>query len=322
MRYRKLGRLETKVSEIGVGCSGFWGHRRFPEEDAHNIIYKAVEEGVNFFDTGHNYCNYNAEPRLGRALKKVFKKRDRKSFVVSTKAGTTIGNAKIIYKKGSESNYNPEYIKSCILKSISNLNCHYLDIFQLHGLPSEEFLNEGLLDTLLDLKSDGIIKSLGVNTHNLEDMEYILENSSNFDLVLLDYNVLQLDREDIIEKLANAGVGVLAGTVLAQGSLVKGKIGSIKSMADLWYLARALIKPASRALLRKSKPMRKTLAEIENMNSAQAAVSYVLNNKNISSCIFGTTKRKNLIEIIESTEKEITAEGLSRIINTYKHYGL
>lgn len=69
MKYRKLGNTALNVSEISVGCSGFWGNKRFSEKKAHAIIHQAFDKGINFFDTGHNYCHYHAEPRLGRALK-------------------------------------------------------------------------------------------------------------------------------------------------------------------------------------------------------------------------------------------------------------
>jgi aryl-alcohol dehydrogenase-like predicted oxidoreductase len=74
------------------------------------------------------------------------------------------------------------------------------------------------------MKENGMFRYLGVNTHEESVMNYISKRPELFDMVLLDYNVLQLDREPIINKLHKSGIGVLAGTVLAQGHLVKGKI--------------------------------------------------------------------------------------------------
>ncbi|KGF66717.1 oxidoreductase, partial [Hoeflea sp. BAL378] len=67
-----------------------------------------------------------------------------------------------------------------------------------------------------------------------------------FDMVLIDANVLQLDRNEIINKLADAGIGVAIGTVLAQGHLVSRKIGSFHDLSFFWYLARTLIKPTTK----------------------------------------------------------------------------
>ena len=74
-----------------------------------------------------------------------------------------------------------------------------------------------------------MFRYLGVNTHEESVMNYISKRPELFDMVLLYYNVLQLDREPIINKLHKFGIGVIAGTVLAQGHLVKGKIGSFKT---------------------------------------------------------------------------------------------
>ena len=87
-----------------------------------------------------------------------------------------------------------------------------------------------------------MFRYLGVNNHEESVMNYISKRPELFDMVLLDYNVLQLDREPIINKLHKFGIGVIAGTVLAQGHLVKEDIRSFKTTADIWYFARALLK--------------------------------------------------------------------------------
>lgn len=317
MKYRRLGHTELIVSEISVGCSGYWGNQKFSEKKAAVIISEAFEKGVNFFDTGHNYCNYNAEPRLGRTIKDLLSKNDRSKIVISTKAGTVIPSAPLFSRKKMVSqNFSPDYIEETCAKSIANLNCEYLDIFQLHGI-TESQISPVLIDRLSSMKEKGMFRYLGVNTHTESDMVYISKNPEIFDMVLLDYNVLQLDREPIIDKLYKAGIGIVAGTVLAQGHLVEGKIGSLKSLADIWYLARATIKPTGRLLSRNSKTMRESLSSVNNMTAAQAAFSYILDNKKISSCVFGTTKIANLLEVIEATNRSLDDSSKSLIQESF-----
>ncbi len=305
MIYRKLGRTDLRVSEIAVGCSGFWGNYRFSEKKAAKVIHEAFERGVNFFDTGHNYSNFHAEPRLGRIVNEILTNHDRSRLIISTKAGTIIPSASIFsIRKGNSKDFSPDHIESSCLKSIRNLNCDYLDIFQLHGI-TESQITEPLIERLFSMKEKGMFRYLGVNTHNQSDMIYISKHPEIFDMVLLDYNVLQLDREPIINKLHKSGIGVVAGTVLAQGHLVKGKIGSFKTIADIWYLARALLKPTGRLLFRNSKEMQDTLSSSTEMTGAQAAFAYILGNCEISSCVFGTTNISNLHEIIDATDKTL-----------------
>lgn len=307
MKYRKLGNTGLEVSEIAVGCSGFWGNHRFPEHKAEAVINAAFDQGVNFFDTGHNYCHYHAEPRLGRILKKMLSRHDRSKLIISTKAGTVIPAAPVFVRQKVSKNFSPDYIETTCAKSIQNLNCDYLDIFQLHGI-TESQITPQLVERLMAMKEKGMFRCLGVNSHSAADLSYIAQHPELFDMVLLDYNVLQLDRAPVIQQLAEAGIGVVAGTVLAQGHLVKGKIGSLRSTADLWYLARALLRPTGRRFSRNAREMREALAAAGNLTAAQAAFAYILENTNVASCVFGTTKVRNLQEIIQATGEPLSAE--------------
>lgn len=305
MRYRKLGKTDLEISEIAVGCSGYWGNKNFSEKKAEAIIFEAFEKGVNFFDTGHNYCNYNAEPRLGHIIKKLLSKNDRSKLVISSKAGTVTAASPIFSKrKKIAKDFSPDHIEKSCAESIQNLNCDYLDIFQLHGI-TESQVTPLLIERLSAMKEKGMFRYLGVNTHSEKDMLYISKHPEIYDMVLIDYNLLQLDRESVINTLHNAGIGVVAGTVLAQGHLIEGKIGTIKSIADIWYLARAILKPSGRRLSRNSHKMRESILTLSNMTPVQAAFSYVLENKSISSCVFGTTKVSNLLEVIDATNKAL-----------------
>jgi aryl-alcohol dehydrogenase-like predicted oxidoreductase len=323
MKYRKLGNTELAVSVISVGCSGYWGEKNYPEDKATKIIFEAFDRGVNFFDTGHNYCNFNAEPRLGRAIEEILKNHDRSNVIVSSKAGTIIPSGKILTiqnsnnKDGKNKDFSPDGIEQSCARSISNLNCDYLDIFQLHGITESE-VTDPLIHRLRDMKQKGMYRYLGVNTHTEADMLFVSKHPDLFDMVLIDYNVLQLDRELIIERLSQAGLGVVAGTVLAQGHLIQGKIGSIKTKADLWYLARAILKRTSRNLANNSQAMRDTLSSITEMSAAQAAFAYILGNPNIASCVFGTTNITNMIEIIDAADRQLSEESKLAIKKTFK----
>ena len=255
------------------------------------------------FDTGHNYSNFNAEPRLGRIVKEILSSNDRSRLIISTKAGSIIGSSPILpIRKVNPKDFSPDYIENSCMKSISNLKCDYLDIFQLHGINTLQ-ITEPLVERLLTMKEIGMFRYLGVNTHNESVMNFISERPKIFDMVLLDYNVLQLDREPIINRLHKSGIGVVAGTVLAQGHLVKNKIRHIKTTADIWYLTRALLSSTGRILSRNSTEMRETLSMLDEMTRAQVAFSYVLENLQVASCVFGTTNLSNLHENIDSSDK-------------------
>ena len=318
MNYRRLGNTDLNVSEISVGCSAYWGDRKFPERKAAEIINEAFDRGVNFFDTGHNYSNFNAEPRLGRIIKDIIARNDRSKVVISTKGGSIIGHAPIFSLRPVKTrDFSPDAIETSCYESIKNLKCDYIDIFQLHGI-SQSQITEELIDRLFAMKKKGMYRYLGINSHTKTELEYISRRPEIFDMVLLDYNVLQLDREEVIDQLHKAGIGVVAGTVLAQGHLVKGQIGSIKNGSFFWYLARASLKTTSRRLVNASRDMREVLSSISEMSPAQAAFAYILSNTKISSCVFGTTNINNCVEIIESSGKRLSENSRIAIRKSFE----
>ncbi|TLD47429.1 MAG: L-glyceraldehyde 3-phosphate reductase [Accumulibacter sp.] len=317
MKYRRLGTTDLEVSEVALGCSGFWGDRKFPEEQAAAVVMEAIERGINFFDTGHNYSRFNAEPRLGRLLDSVLS-HDRGRFVLSSKAGTVVPAGALFRRPGMNvKDFSPDYIEWSCARSIANLRCGHLDILQLHGITPGE-IGEPLLERLHDMKRKGMYRYLGINTHSEPDMSFVACHPEVFDMALIDYSVVQLDREPVIDRLAEAGTGVVAGTVLGQGHLVKGKIGTVRSPADLWYLARAWLRPSGRQLRRISVEMRETLAAIAEMSPAQAAVAYVLGNPGIASCVFGTTRVANLHEVADAVDKTLQSDSVRAIRRSFE----
>lgn len=318
MNYRQLGKTDLKVSEIAIGCSAYWGNKLFPEKKAAAIIHEAFERGINFFDTGHNYSNFNAEPRLGRILREILARSDRSRIVISTKGGTLAGVSPLFsLRRTEQKDFSPEAIERSCIESLKNLGCGYLDIFQLHGITQSQ-VSEPLLERLAKMKQRGLFKYLGVNTHKEADMLFIAQHPEIFDMVLIDYNVLQLEREPVIDKLYEAGIGIVAGTVLAQGHLVRSKIGSISSGSFFWYLARSRLRPSSRRLARYSRHMRNVLASIPEMSPAQAAFAYILENKKVACCVFGTTNLSNLREVIEAVDKKLDENSRRKIREAYQ----
>ena len=316
MNYRKLGNTALVVSEIGLGCSGFWGDKRHSDRKAIDIVLEAFRLGVNFFDTGSNYSNFNAEPRLGRALREILQTAPREKIVVSTKAGSQVGYAPTVADDDLyHADFSPAALTRSCLKSIENLQCGHIDIFQLHGF-KRDLLNDETFRCLSDLRSRGLVRAVGVNTHFRADLEAIRQYPEVFDMVLIDANLLQLDRFEIIRELRAVGIGVVIGTVLAQGHLVSRKIGSVRNGSFFWYLARSLIRPTTRDFAKYAAPMRKTLRSIEEMTPSQAAFSFMLENEDISACVFGTTNVNNLREVAAASGLRLSESSKEQIRRT------
>lgn len=310
---RTLGRTGLAVSPVGLGCSGFWGHRRFPEQSAANVVEHALAQGVNLLDTGHNYSGFHAEPRLGRILRPLLKQYPRDALVISSKGGTLTGQAGV---SGAEQrNFSPAAIIASCEASLRNLGLDHLDIYQLHGA-SEHDINDDLLAALQRLRERGLIRHTGINTHSASTLRWMIAHPDAFDVVLLDYNALQQDREPLIDQLQAVGIGVLAGTVLAQGHLLPAR-PRLPRLADGWYLARAWLKPSSRQLMRSARQMRRAVAAIRSQRPAQTAFAYALGHPGVASGILGTTRTRSLDEVLATRLEALTPAERQQLVDAF-----
>jgi len=310
---RTLGRTGLSVSPIGLGCSGFWGHRRFDEGAAAAVVEHALAQGVNLLDTGHNYSGFHAEPRLGRILRPLLSRYPRESLVVSSKGGTLTGQAGI---SGAEQrDFSAAAITASCEASLRNLGLDHLDIYQLHGA-SEHDINDDLLQALQRLRERGLIRHTGINTHSASTLRWMIAHPDVFDVVLLDYNALQQDREPLIDQLQAAGIGVLAGTVLAQGHLLPAR-PRLPRLADAWYLARAWLKPSSRALMRSARDMRRAVASVRSQRPAQTAFAYVLQHPGVASGILGTTRVGSLEQVLQTRVQGLEGAERQRLVAAF-----
>ena len=287
------------ISEIGLGCASYWGKKIFSETKAIKIVHTAVDNGINFLDTGHSYSGGNAENRLGRALRTVINKND---LCISSKAGTRINANGKLYK-----DFSLQWIEESCHLSIKNIGLDRLPLFQLHG-PSISDLNDELLYKLLKLKKEGTIGAIGINTFDDDVIEHIIDLKV-FDFIMLDYNILTQHREPIIDSLYDNGIGVIAGAALAD-SLYSNEIFKIRGLKDLWYLARALKNFRDKLIKGRSFGF---INNIENMTGAQIAIAYVLNNPKISTSVFGTTSKEHLLENLKGQDIVLSDELMDRI---------
>lgn len=295
MKKRQLGKTNIELSELGYGCAALFGKNvigkhGLSEEGSLQIIKTAIEFGVNFFDTGFNY-GY-AEERLGRCLTSVFKDvgMSRRDIVIETKCG------EILNADGTYGSYNwsPDWIKKSVEISLKRLNTDYIDLLAMHGGNPEDCSDE-LLHVFQDLKSQGIIHAYGVNSFDKRFLEWIFEEKC-FDYVMLDYNILQQDREVIIQRLDETGIGVIAGMALGQSLFSKKKI---KNRNDLWYFLRAFAH--FRENMIKGRDFQ-FLTKQDGYSGNQLALRYVLDNSHIASAVFSTISIDHLLDDLSAAD--------------------
>jgi aryl-alcohol dehydrogenase-like predicted oxidoreductase len=293
MLYRKLGRTELVVSELGLGCASYWGKTIFNETDAIRLVHAAVDHGVTFFDTGASYSGGNAEPRLGRALASLSKKND---LIIATKVGTYTDA-----RNTRREDFSPQGVRRTGEASLKRLGLDAIPLLQLHG-PKIRHLTPELLETLQRLVEEGKVRHLSVSSFDMAVIEHVM-TLPQFGAVMINYSVFRPERATIIGRLAAADIGVLAGNALGGGFFQAGRF-AVRGLQDLWYIARAA-KNYRSEVWRGQK--------FDRPISAEAALGWVLQNKEVSCAVFGTTRMAHLLSNLRASEFPVDADT-SRII--------
>eukprot|EP00178_Gracilaria_changii_P007697 TRINITY_DN2417_c0_g2_i1.p1 TRINITY_DN2417_c0_g2~~TRINITY_DN2417_c0_g2_i1.p1 ORF type:complete len:329 (+),score=45.81 TRINITY_DN2417_c0_g2_i1:139-1125(+) len=210
---RQIGTTGIFVSPLAFGASPLgneFGH--IDEQDAIAAVHQAVKSGVNFFDVSPYYGRTKAETVLGKALRHL----SRDSFVISTKVGRYDTDA---------FDFSPQRVTQSVQDSMSRLGVDYIDIIQCHDI---EFVDLDIIvnqtiPALLQLKSAGKVRAIGITGYPLEIFPYVLSATQPgaIDVVLTYCNFcLQNDRlTKILPALRKAGVSVINASPLCMGLL-------------------------------------------------------------------------------------------------------
>ncbi|WP_206529636.1 aldo/keto reductase [Brevibacillus sp. SYP-B805] len=181
MQKKRLGKSEIEVSPLGFGCwaigGPFWldglpdGWGEVDDNESIRAIQRALELGINFFDTADVYGTGHSEEVIGRALKGR-----RHEAVIATKFGFTYDAAsRNVYTKVDLS---PDYIRTACEASLKRLATDYIDLYQIHpgDIPWEQL--DSVIESLEELKQKGWIRAYGWSTSNTEGAEAFAKRSS------------------------------------------------------------------------------------------------------------------------------------------------
>lgn len=308
MKKRGLGKTGIEMTELGYGCTAqfgkdFLGKQSISEHHALSLITTALESGIRFFDTGFN-CGY-AEERLGRCLSQIFRESGdwkKEDIVIQTKGCETLNS------DGSYGSYDysPDWIRKSVEISLKRLQLDYIDLYALHKATPGD-VSDKLFYLFEDLKHEGIIRAYGVCGVSDDFGEWIVKHKC-FDYVMLTYNYAEARRNELIEKLYDNKIGILAG-----GSLNR-SMNTIKRLPrnrnDLWYLLRAL--GHYRGEFNRARKF-EFVKNIEGMTPQQESLAYILQNKNITSASFNTLDPEHLKENVQALNMELPQEIVEKI---------
>ena len=289
MQTRKLGKTGLEVSAIGLGCMGMsFSYYPFPEKkDAIDLIHKAVEQGVTFFDTAEVYGPYTNEELVGEALA-AFKGR----VVIATKFGFNIQNGKMVGV-----NSHPDQIRRAVEGSLKRLKIEVIDLLYQHRVdPSVPI--EDVAGTVKELIREGKVKHFGLSEAGAATIRKA-NAVQPVAAVQSEYSLWTRQHEkEVIPTLEELGIGLVAFSPLGKGFLT-GKIDESTKFQDGDFrniLPRFTeeARKANKALL----DVVNRFAEKKKATPAQIALAWVLAQKPWIVPIPGTTKLHRLTENI------------------------
>ena len=213
-----------KVSNI---CYGTWNLSpstkkfrspgKYSKKKTQELIQFALRNGINFFDTADIYGEGKGEKILGSELHSI-----REKVFIMTKGG--IVNSK------NKKNFTLKYIKGRILKSLQNLNTHYIDGYQLHNLSSKDKIKK-LFKELIKLKNKGIIKSIGFSSRDPLDAIKIIRNYK-FDFLQVAFSVYdqRIINSGLLKEVKKQRLYLLTRSPFNSGYLISNKINKIHNV--------------------------------------------------------------------------------------------
>jgi len=326
MNYRRLGKTDLMVSEIGFGCQSIGGGFYYKNnKESIRALLEAFDSGVNFFDTSDHYTQGESEKLIGKAFKD---KRDK--VILGTKAGTSYSTtANLILKLRSlgrpvskymrsmkmffhllrmeqkHSDFSAGYLIKAVEKSLRRLQTDYIDLFQLHK-PSKLILEKGeFIETLEKLQRQGKIRYYGISCAENEDT-FICFKYPGIESVQVTINLLDKKYvKEILDYASEKRIGIIARNPRAQGHLTN-------ELSDIMAETYAQSNKEFEEKKERAKQFRFLVKP--NQTLAQAALRFVLSFNGVSSVIPRAVNRRQLKEIIGALNSpQLSDEELEKI---------
>ena len=286
------------TNRLGFGCSAYWAKPIFPERQALALVEQAIEGGVRLFDTAPIYGGGLGERRLGAALRA---RGGAAGLVVCTKAGTHVGENGRVFR-----DFSPKAVRESVHRSLERLGLDQIGGLHLHG-PNASELTAPLLETLADLKREGLVRFVGVNSFDPALVRMAL-SLPVFDSFMVEFNLIRKANAALVDEIAAAGRAAIVGSPIAQALFRPSLLPTSPKRA--WELGRALIR--HRADLKAARAYG-FLNRLPDMTGAQAALAWVLGRPSLACAVFATTSSDHLRQNLAVTAMRLDENLIARI---------
>ncbi len=314
MKYKRLGRTGLKVSEICLGCMTFGNQA--DEAKSAEIVRKALDAGVNFFDTANVYNAGVSEEFTGKALKSV-----RHDVVLATKVHGKMGPGP------NDQGQSRKHIMFSIEQSLRRLQTEYVDLYQVHNFDATTPLDE-TLRALDDLVRQGKVRYIGCSNYAAWQLCTALWTSDRLGVARYDslqprYNVISRSIDTEMLPLCQAqGVGVIVYNPLGGGMLTGKHQREAPPREGTRFSANEMYRNRYwRDLVFDAVDRLRAIAATTPHSMAQVALAWVLANPTVTSAILGASRVEQLDETLPATEVTLDAETMNKLDDLWEIVG-
>jgi len=301
MKKRKLGSQGLVVSELGLGCMGmsqFYGPRDDTESTA--TLERAIELGLDFFDTADVYGQGHNEELLGKVLR-----RHRNQVIIATKFGNQV------LPDGSRAiNGKPEYVRSACDESLKRLGVDHVDLYYQHRVDKNVPIEE-TVGAMADLVRQGKVRYLGLSEASAKTIRRA-HAEHPISALQSEYSLWTRDYEDeVIPALRELGIGFVPFSPLGRG-LLSGTLSELPA-DDMRKKISPRFDAGNLDQNLKVVARLKEIADEKEITPSQLALAWVLAQGDDMVAIPGTKRRKYLEENIAAASIKLSKSDLARI---------
>jgi aryl-alcohol dehydrogenase (NADP+) len=319
MEYVNLGSAGVKVSRICMGCMTYgskrWREWVLEEEEGRPFLRRALEHGINFFDTADAYSLGRSEEILGKALEDFGPGRDK--VVIATK---------VFHPMGDDPNrrgLSRKHIRHSIDGSLLRLRTDYVDLYQIHRFDPLTPIEE-TLEALNDVVRSGKALYVGASSMYAWQFERMLcaaerRGWSRFVTMQNHYNLLYREEErEMIPLCRREGIGILPWSPLARGLLARrppregyGETSRARTddYAHRMYYREGDFSVADRVA---------GVAERRGVSMARVALAWLLHQPGVTAPIIGASRMDHLEDAIQALELRLEDDELKALAEPYR----
>jgi aryl-alcohol dehydrogenase-like predicted oxidoreductase len=320
MQYVRLGQSGLKVSRICLGCMSYGSSKWRPwvldEEASRPFIRRALESGINFFDTADVYSLGASEEVVGRALRDFSVRRS--DLVVATKVHSKMGEGP------NDKGLSRKHIMDSIDASLRRLGTDYVDLYQIHRWDDETPVEE-TLDALDDVVRAGKARYLGASSMFAWQFSRALHLAgergwSRFVSMQNHYNLIYREEEREMIPLCRAeGVGLIPWSPLARGFLAgnrvaEGKAGETVRAKSDDFAKQMYFQPDDFAVAARVQEVARRLGG----KPAQVALAWIASRPGVAAPIIGATKPGHLEDAIAAVDLALEPADVAALEEPYR----